>query len=484
MFKSIFKKYFATVFLVILISFFVLAAVQSAVSAKYWINDKEHLFLENAKMVSDTISASARPMPGDESRYVLNMDKGSNVPMIISTVSKALEADIIVADQRGVILISSEQAEGLIGGAISSDFMSVLSSTDSLFEFDDVGGLYSRNAYVAAVPLQKMGQQVGYVLIVIPASQLFQYLGGNLTVYFISILAVLAISSIIIFAFTSHIVSPLHDMAEAAKKFGEGDFTTRLSVKGKDEIAELATSLNDMASSLSEVESVSRDFIGNISHELRTPMTTISGFVDGVLDGTIPPEKTDYYLQIVSDEVHRLSRLISAMLNMSRIDNQTLKLNPSSFDMTALIGKTLLSFEKRIEEKGIQIEGLENIDENIITGDQDLLGQVIYNLIDNAVKFTNENGTISIRPLSDANNFYFSIRNTGSSISSEEMRHIFDRFYKSDHSRSLDKTGAGLGLFIVKSVINLHHGEITVRSFEEELTEFSFWLPKDFHNNS
>ena len=173
----------------------------------------------------------------------------------------------------------------------------------------------------------------------------------------------------------------------------------------------------------------------------------------------------------------RLSRLVKSMLDLSRIDNGELHLKPVAYDLTEQACTVLLSFEQRIEDKDIRVEGLEDCPRIDVTGDFDLLGQVIYNLVDNAVKFIDVGGTLSVRIERRDGRVYCAVRNTGAGIPAQEMPHIFERFYKSDRSRSLDKNGMGLGLYIVKTVINLHHGEIVVRSVEGEYTEFEFWLP-------
>ena len=237
-----------------------------------------------------------------------------------------------------------------------------------------------------------------------------------------------------------------------------------------------------MAVSLSSVEGMRRSFVANVSHELKTPMTTIAGFIDGILDGTIPDEKRNYYLKIVSDEVKRLSRLVKSMLDLSRIDNGQLRLNPVRFDLTEVACNTLLSFEQRIEQKNIRITDLEDCRREEVNADYDLIGQVVYNLLDNAVKFTNEGGSISLRVYREPGRVVCAVRNTGMGLPAREMPHIFERLYKTDKSRGLDKNGVGLGLYIVKTVINLHHGEIKVSSVEGEYCEFSFWLPDAAEN--
>ena len=255
-----------------------------------------------------------------------------------------------------------------------------------------------------------------------------------------------------------------------------------VKVKGKDEVAQLGEALNGMAVSLSSVEMMRRSFIANVSHELKTPMTTIAGFIDGMLDGTIPKEKQAQYMKIVSDEVKRLSRLVRSMLDLSRIDSGELKMTTTQLDLTEVVLGVLLASEQRIEKKNLSITGVEDCEPTQVRGDYDLLNQVLYNLLDNAIKFTNEGGNIHIHLHREGGRAYVNIRNTGEGIPPDEMPQIFERFYKSDRSRSLDKNGVGLGLYIVHTVIRLHGGEITVRSVQGEYTEFSFWIPENSEN--
>ena len=220
-----------------------------------------------------------------------------------------------------------------------------------------------------------------------------------------------------------------------------------------------------------------KEVIANVSHELKTPMTTIGGFIDGILDGTIDSSKSSYYLRIVSDEVKRLSRLVTGMLNMSKIEAGQLKIQPKEFDISAMTFKTMLGFERIIDEKKIEVRGLDKVGPVNICADEDMINQVVYNLIDNAVKFTDEGGYIEVAIKSDSEKVIFSIKNSGKGISHEDAGQVFERFYKTDKSRSYDVKGAGLGLYIVKTVIDMHGGQITVNSEPGEYTQFVFWLP-------
>lgn len=290
------------------------------------------------------------------------------------------------------------------------------------------------------------------------------------------ILITLAGALIISFIISRHMTRPLKTIAAAAKEFAAGNFDVRVPEDNHCiEIDELAVSFNNMARDLDQLEELTRGFIGNVSHEFKTPMTTIGGFVDGIVDGTIPPDQQDKYLRIIAEETRRLSRMVNRMLDAAKIQSGELILSPAPFDFTEMTSQIILSFEQKIEARHIEVD-CELDDRLVVMGDRDHVFRAVYNLVDNAVKFTEDGGKLTLHAREAGKDCAFSIINTGAGISEEDLPHVFDRFYKADRSRSLDKTGAGLGLYIVKNIINLHGGEISVRSDGGE-TEFSFTLP-------
>ena len=477
MFKSIFSKYFTVLSLNIVVSFVAMGGMQMVFSTRYWVDEKKELLGKNAESIAElTAQRAVQVVPGSSYQIV-----EPTLAPFLQTLGTAIDSNVLIADNKGRIIICSEENKhSLVDKVIENPDVETLDGKD-YFAVGTMGGLFTSRQYISGRPIERNenGAMIvlGYVFLSMPADSMSSYLADNFQIFFLSALGVLALTFIALYAMTYRLVNPLRQMAAATRKFGAGDFSSRIPVKGKDEVAELAMALNNMAVSLSSVEGMRRSFVANVSHELKTPMTTIAGFIDGILDGTIPDEKRSYYLKIVSDEVKRLSRLVKSMLDLSRIDNGELRLNPVHFDLTEVACSVLLSFEQRIESKNIAIVGLEDCPRMEVTGDYDLLGQVLYNLVDNAIKFTNEGGTISIRLEKKNDRVNCTVRNTGIGIPAQEMPHIFERFYKSDRSRSLDKNGVGLGLYIVKSVINLHHGEIVVRSVEGQYCEFAFWLP-------
>ena len=290
------------------------------------------------------------------------------------------------------------------------------------------------------------------------------------------LLVTLAVMLVISFMISQHVTRPLKTIAAAAKEFAGGNFDVRVPEDNRCyEIDELAVSFNNMARDLDQLEELTRGFISNVSHEFKTPMTTIGGFVDGMIDGTIPEDQRDKYLHIIAEETRRLSRMVNRMLDAAKIQSGELLLSPAPFDFSAMTSQIILSFEQKIEKKKLEVE-CELDDRLIVMGDRDHLYRAVYNLVDNAVKFIDEGGRLTLKAHPEGDFCAFSISNTGTGISAEDLPHVFDRFYKADRSRSMDKTGAGLGLYIVKNIINLHGGEISVRSDGGE-TEFEFTLP-------
>ncbi|MBE6811958.1 MAG: HAMP domain-containing histidine kinase [Ruminococcaceae bacterium] len=278
-------------------------------------------------------------------------------------------------------------------------------------------------------------------------------------------------------AVTYRIVRPLRKMAEATKHYAAGDFSYRIrNVAHYEEFNELSAAFNLMAKNLEENEKSSKNFVANVSHELKTPMTTIGGFIDGILDGTIPPEETEHYLNIVSEVVKHLSGLVVSMLNMSKIEAGKVELEFSEFSLDQLLIQVFIGFEKNITDKNIDIIGIEKLDSVRIRADEALIRQVVYNLIDNAVKFTRNNGSIKIDLSAEKHDVKLTIANTGSTIPKDELNSIFDRFYKVDKSRGLDASSFGIGLHIVRSIVEMHSGTIHAVS-KEEHTKFVVHLP-------
>ncbi len=476
--RTLFSKYLQISLAIVLVSFLILGVMLVFFVARYSENDKRELLTENAHSVADLISDSSTLVNNN-----LILGQSNFLQTVMSTISKSINASIFITNNTGLTQLCSEGANCVHDRAKIPDSIMKSALTGEYFETSNLGGIYKNNYYTVGVPIivNSNGQNiaVGVAFVSSEASSISDFTANITKIFFFAAIATFAIVFCMVGLYTYNMVRPLRQMAQAAKSFGAGDFSSRVPVTSQDEIGQLAIAFNNMADSLATSEGTRRSFIANVSHELKTPMTTIAGFIDGILDGTIPPDRQGYYLNIVSTEVRRLSRLVQSMLALSRIDSGELRMNKQRFDLTNILISTLLTFEQKIGDRNIRVEGLEEADTIFVDGDPDMIHQVVYNLIENAVKFTNEGGYIRIS-LSDApDRTTLEIRNSGQGIQPDELPHIFERFYKTDKSRSKDKNGMGLGLYIVKTILRLHGGDITAASETGSYCSFTLWLPKE-----
>jgi signal transduction histidine kinase len=267
-------------------------------------------------------------------------------------------------------------------------------------------------------------------------------------------------------------------MTYATRNFAKGKFDVKTPVIGEDEIAELAIAFNSMADSLAHYEYTRSSFLANVSHDLRTPMTSIAGFIDGILEGAIPPEKQPYYLEIIGQEVKRLSRLVNSLLDISRMEAGNRKFEKTPFDICEMARIILLSFESKIDAKHLDVDFEAPDDRLMVFSDKDAINQVLYNICDNAVKFSKDGGKYKIAIKEELSKVTVKVYNEGEGIPNEDLPYVFDRFYKSDKSRRLDKTGVGLGLYICKTIMDNLGEDISVEGTYGEYCEFTIKLTK------
>ena len=294
-------------------------------------------------------------------------------------------------------------------------------------EFTTLGTSYETYHAVAMEPIFVDNTFIGFCVVAAPVTG--EFLTGIhqvLMIFLISEAIALVLVTISVYFMTGKIAKPIRNLETATTLYSSGDFSYRVpEINADDELALLITKFNAMATSLSELENSRRSFVANVSHEFKTPMTTIGGFINGILDGTIPPEKQNYYLSIVSSEINRLSKMVNTMLNISKIEAGTVEMNTENFDISQKILSTFLGFEQLISKKNIEIEGMEDLEPVMAHGDSAMIDQVIYNLADNAVKFTNEGGKIIVNTTSDKKYVYLAITNTGKGIPEKDLEKVF-----------------------------------------------------------
>ncbi|MBQ4600675.1 MAG: HAMP domain-containing histidine kinase [Oscillospiraceae bacterium] len=402
----------------------------------------------------------------------------------LSLASQVSGADAVIFSKSGELVLCSDaplgcRHQGLI---MNESYVQQVLSAGMAINTGTFPGLYEEARYIVSVPISDAftGSSIGFVMVSSTMESSEIIIQRITDIYLmVSLLTVLA-AGIIMTVYARKQSAPLREMADAAIAFGHGDLTAR--VKADDaytqEIEELAIAFNNMATSLQKSEYQRREFVANVSHELKTPMTTIGGYIDGMLDGTIPESRQKHYMQIVSDETKRLSRLVRSMLDISRLQDQggIPDEKKTRFDLEECAGQALIQFEQKITDKALQVD-VSLPEHPVFTfANQDYIMQVIYNLLDNAVKFSPHGGTLGFSIQEGGSKAYISISNEGQTIPPEELPLVFDRFHKLDKSRAQNRDGWGLGLYIVKTIICSHGEDISVSS-KNGKTEFTFTLP-------
>lgn len=398
--------------------------------------------------------------------------------MSLAVISRCNGAHIFLCDSSGLVVTSSEstRVSPYIGARLNGEIIKELRRTGEYKAVGTLGGFYEENHYIVAEPIEAWnGRQAGYVFVTYETGGFLTMWSGFVSTYILMAVVVLALAVCFQYFYSRRISRPLQEMAAAADRFAQGDYSVRISpYEEDDEISTLRDAFNAMAESLEQNETRRRDFIANVSHELRTPMTSIAGFAEGLLDGTIPASEERRYLRTICSETNRLSRLVRSMLDMSRLRDAAAT-RDERFDLGELVVRTVLTFEERVSRKGLQMKLDMPEDKIFVRGDMDALTRVVYNLMDNAVKFAGESTEVSVNIWKENGKAYACIQNAGETIPRSELPLIFDRFHKSDRSRSQDREGVGLGLYMVKEILAAHRQDIFVTS-ENGVTAFTFTL--------
>ena len=381
--NTISREFFATIAAVLVLGLSVMCAIQTALSAAYFIGERKSSLtdvLNGATALSERFadegSIVTKPLQGEDV-----LERAHSGFELFNTASGAL---VFIADENGQILLHTGD-DAFTGAGVPASYIDELNEGYDIFETGTLDGVYCAKYYTAGRRIT-VGGQDGYLFAASPMAALGSYMTDMLTMFGISAAVILILCSILCWVLAKRITGPIEDISEAARRLGSGDFTARAPVDGCVELADFATTFNNMAARLQTIDNSRGQFMGNIAHELRTPMTTIKGFIDGMLDGTIPPDKQNYYLKIVSDEVKRLSRLVKTMLDLSRIDNGELRMNKTCFELRDIILSVMITFEDSIEKKEVEIRGLEDAPAIFVDGDPDMIHQVVYNLVENAVR--------------------------------------------------------------------------------------------------
>lgn len=469
--KSIYLRNFTATALLVLTCFILVAFSFVGIGRLYLIREYKSDMVASAEEVSRT--AAAVGQNDSMNSWLLSM--------IISAISRSTGNHIFITDANGLVMSCSDQTPMCkhYGTLLPEDIMAEIKSGQET-EISTLGGMYTNPRYIVTheITRESDGKLMGYVFVTNAPDNILSNWSTFVLIATVIAVLVLCMSLAVSLVYSKRMARPLDEIAAASRKFARGDFSVRVKQQEDptDEMGALIDSFNKMADSLQNAENRRSEFIANVSHELRTPMTTIAGFADGILDGTIPKDQETKYLTSIRDETRRLSRLVRDMLDASQ--TRARAADPSKrtvFDLTELVLQTLLSFETRATQKNLDVDPQLPENHIMVIADKDAITRVIYNLLDNAVKFATPGSCLTLRLYRDAQKAYVSIKDIGETIPPDDLPFIFDRFHKSDRSRSLDKDGVGLGLYLVKSIINSHDEDIAVKS-EDGATEFVFTL--------
>ncbi len=472
--KTTFSRFFALFAAVILLCVMILGVAFRVMLSDFLEEESREALHENAEALVSL--ASAYDASGELGQ------RWSDFHIALTSAARVADADIVLTDKAGEIWLCSCPDTGCIhtNSVVPIDIIGQILADGESFLQDDLG-LYSEDQYVEGMTIdsQVTGETVGILLVMASSALTRDMLMQSTVIFFYVAILVLVLAMAASFFLSRSQARSIQTVASAATRFGRGELDARVAVGGRNtvEVDELAMAFNAMAESLAQSERQRQEFVANVSHELKTPMTTIAGFMDGMLDGTIPQSQHRRYMQLVSDEVRRLSRLVRSMLEISRLQSQGISEDKKRrFDLCESIGQVLISFERRINAKRIYMD-VQLPDRSAWTkADPDSITQVIYNLTDNAIKFCNEGGRLSVWLSQEGSKYRVGIQNTGGTVPAEELPLLFDRFHKADKSRSADREGVGLGLYIVKTILGSHGEDIAVTS-QDGVTTFVFTLP-------
>ena len=462
--KTLYIKFIITYLIFGLLSFITVATFASQKTKELLISSEAASLYKEATLISnkyasyffnDTISAD----------YVREQ---------LAAIDTMTSASIWIINPDGNVLYTSNNEK--IPGNKVEGFDPVANNNNYIT--GDFYGNFSDEVLSVYSPITINYRVPGYVVIHKPMDSIMEQHRNILTVCYITLAIVFILSLIILIVFTDAVYIPLNLITTATEKYAEGDLKYTFDVNRTDEMGYLGAQLNYMAGRLSQQEENQKKFIANVSHDFRSPLTSIRGYLDAMADGTIPEEMHEKYINIVLNETDRLTKLTNSLLTLNNLNTTGMVLDIADFDINKVIKESIATFEGTCINKRLKISLVLSGEELFVSADMGRIQQVLYNLIDNAIKFSDDGKTIKIETTEKNETVFVSVKDEGIGIPKESLKNIFDRFYKTDLSRGKDKKGTGLGLSITKEIIKAHHENINVISTVGVGTEFIFTLPK------
>ncbi|MBU3180355.1 sensor histidine kinase [Clostridium psychrophilum] len=466
--KGLFFKMLATYTIIISISLIIIASFLSYWFQNYFFQERKQQFLDKSYIIQ-----------GLAIKYTTGDATSEEVNNMITVIAEYIKSDIWLTDSYGyVYAVSNKEHKEFMGKQVFANELAQLRIGHTFEITGPYAGIFDKTVRVFGTPIRNnAGVFKGSIILYNSIEELSASLKRVYEIIWISAVFAILFSCIVIYYFSQKIIiKPLAEINYVARKISNGDVDKRVYLKSNDEIGELAQTFNNMADAVEKNEKNRRDFISNVSHEIRSPITSIKGFISGILDGVIPKEKEKYYLSIAYEEIQRLTRLVNDLLDMSAIEAGEFSLKIKEVDINEIIRLTVIKNETKIKAKKVSVDVCFDKENLIVAGDKDRLVQVITNLLDNAIKYVNEGGKIKISSKVKGRKAYISVFNNGPRIDEDDLLHIWDRFYKADKARTI-KDSTGLGLSIVRNIITQLQEDIWVENKDNGVT-FIFTLMK------
>lgn len=400
----------------------------------------------------------------------------------VDFLAQCTDTTIQIINPSGLLILDSDLVLDVENTIIIENFdpSATIGSYYTIGTFFDY---YSSDVLSVLAPITSDYKVKGYVVIHYQMIDILLSCNNLLSISYITLAILLFLSLIILIFFTEIVYRPLRKITTATEQYASGNMHYEFTVDSEDEIGYLAACLSYMAKEIARSEDDQKKFVANVSHDFRSPLTSIRGYLEAMIDGTIPPSLYEKYLTIVINETERLTKLTNSLLTLNNLNTKGMLLNLMHFDINKTIRNTVATCEGSCRKKGITVELILTGEQLYVVADMDKIQQVLYNLIDNAIKFSHNNSTITVETTEKRNKIFVSVKDTGIGIPKEDIKMIWDRFYKSDSSRGKDKKGTGLGLSITKEIINAHNENINVISTPQEGTEFIFSLTRSEKND-
>jgi len=470
--KTLYLKFLLAYLIFGIFGLVILATFVPSITMEHLIRERANSLYSEATLIANTYARNLY-----NSEISLEAVKGQ-----LDTLAIYLDSSVQIINPSGRLILDTDLPIDVEKEVIIEAFDPTVTGT-SYYVIDNFFNVYPQDVLSVIAPITNNYMVKGYVVIHMDMASIKESCNSLLTISYITLIILFLLSLIILIFFTEFVYLPLRKITYATEQYATGNMHYEFSIDSEDEMGYLAACLSYMASEIARSEDDQKKFVANVSHDFRSPLTSIQGYLEAMLDGTIPPELHEKYLNIVLNETRRLTKLTNSLLTLNNLNTKGMLLDLSDFDINQVIRSTAASFEGTCLKKNIAIELVLTDDVMYVTADMSKIQQVLYNLLDNAIKFSNHNSVIKVETTEKKNKLFISVKDTGIGIPKEDLKLIWDRFYKSDLSRGKDKKGTGLGLSITREIIHSHNEHINVISTPGEGSEFIFSLPRSKEND-